>query len=153
MPLAYLTRQYQTAWSLLDYHLASLTTQECLWRPAEAGLHVHLRADGSWGADWPTHEGYDLGPSSIGWLTWHLVFWWSMVIDHSFGEGKLAREGVPWPGSADALREQVGRDRLCALLVCGAWAALRLAPRRCQLGARSSLETDESLAAGSAASG
>lgn len=107
MALAYLRRQYQTAWSLLDHHLATLTTDECLWRPADAGLHVHPTAAG-WQADWPTHEGYDLGPSSIGWLTWHLVFWWSMVIDHSFGDGQLAREDVAWPGSADALRDQVG---------------------------------------------
>lgn len=107
MALAYLHRQHETAWSLLQYHLATLTTDECLWRPADAGLHVHPSSGGNWQADWPTHEGYDLGPSSIGWLTWHLVFWWSMVIDHSFGGGQLAREHVAWPGNADALRERV----------------------------------------------
>src|SRR5690606_41348743 len=65
-----------------------------LWRPAARGLHVHQLPDGRWQAGWPDHEGYDLGPSSIAWLTWHLVFWWSMVLDHSFGEARLSREDV-----------------------------------------------------------
>ena len=96
--------QLETAWMLTRYHLDGLTTEECLWRPADEGLHVHRDADGTWRADWPEHEGYDLGPPSIAWVTWHLGFWWSMVLDHSFGAGTLAREGVTWPGSADAAR-------------------------------------------------
>ena len=42
-------------------------------------------------------------------LTWHLGFWWSMVLDHSFGDGALARENVVWPGHADGVREWLGR--------------------------------------------
>lgn len=101
-----LLRQFDIAWSLTEYHLNGLETEECLWRPATQGLHVLLR-DGSWKADWPAHEGYDLGPSSIAWITWHMLFWWSMVLDHSFGSATLAREDVNWPGSADALRARV----------------------------------------------
>ena len=58
------------AWKLTSYHLEGLTTEECLWRPAREGLHVHQKPDGTWQTDWPTHEGYDLGPPSIEWLTW-----------------------------------------------------------------------------------
>jgi len=104
----YLTRQFETAWGLTRLHLDGLTTEECLWRPAEEGLHVHRLPDGGWRPDWPDHERYDLGPSSIAWLTWHLGFWWSMVLDHSFGEGRLAREEVTWPGTADGVRRWVG---------------------------------------------
>ena len=86
---SYLRRQFKTAWSLTDLHLTGLDTEECLWRPAAQGMHVHRAPDGTWRADWPEHERYDLGPSSIAWLTWHLGFWWSMVLDHSFGAGKL----------------------------------------------------------------
>lgn len=106
-----LLTQFDTAAMLLDYHLETLTTEECLWRPAAAGLHVHQAADGSWGADWPEHEGYDLGPPSIGWLTWHLGFWWSMVLDHSFGEATLTREQVRWPGTAEGVRTEAARLR------------------------------------------
>ena len=101
----YLIRQFETAWKLTSLHLNGLTTEECLWRPARKGLHVFQAPEGRWRADWPDHEGYDLGPPSIAWLTWHLGFWWSMVLDHSFGKGVLSRETVMWPGHAQGVRE------------------------------------------------
>ena len=103
-----LLRQLDTAWRLASYHLDGLTTEECLWRPARAGPHVHRDADGRWRADWPEREDYLLGPPSIAWLTWHVGFWWSMALDHSFGRAALAREDVAWPGSADDVREWLG---------------------------------------------
>ncbi|HEU4429825.1 MAG TPA: DinB family protein, partial [Myxococcota bacterium] len=71
--------------------------------------HVHRAADGMWRADWPEREGYDIGPPSIAWLTWHIGFWWSMAIDHSFGDATLTREQVLWPGDADAVRTSIAR--------------------------------------------
>lgn len=103
-----LVRQFDIAWKLARYHLDGLSTAECLWRPAEIGLHVHRGTDGRWHGDWPEKEGYDIGPPSIAWITWHIEFWWSMVLDHSFGSGALAREGVAWPGDADAVRNRLG---------------------------------------------
>lgn len=102
-----LARQLDIAWMLTEYHLQTLSTEECLWRPAKAGLHIQQDADGRWRADWPEHEGYELGPSSLAWLTWHLGFWWSMVLDHCFGPGTLSREQVFWPGSADDVRASI----------------------------------------------
>ena len=104
----YLLRQFETAWELTQYHLAGLTTEACLWRPARAGLHVVQAPDGRWLAQWPEHEGYDLGPSSLAWLTWHLGFWWSMALDHALGDGTLTREDVTWPGTADEVRAWIG---------------------------------------------
>ncbi|HEX2546425.1 MAG TPA: DinB family protein [Ramlibacter sp.] len=113
-----MARQLEMAWQLTSYHLDTLGTGECLWRPAARGLHVHRQASGAWTADWPEHEGYDLGPSSIGWLTWHLGFWWSMALDHNFGARSLSRERVPWPGDADGVRSWVRglHDRWAVLL-------------------------------------
>lgn len=99
-----LGRQYDMAWKLLSYHLETLTTEECLWRPATAGLHVSHAAGNGWCADWPEHEGYDLGPPSIAWLSWHACYWYAMLNDHTFGSAALAREQVRWPGGADAVR-------------------------------------------------
>ena len=103
-----LAGQLAVAWQLASYHLQDLTTEECLRRPADRGLHVHRRQDGTWGAEWPEHEGYDLGPSSIAWMTWHLGFWWSMALDHNFGSRTLTREDIAWPGDADTVREWIG---------------------------------------------
>ncbi|MEZ4585293.1 MAG: DinB family protein [Gemmatimonadales bacterium] len=107
--LDYLTRQLEIAWRLTAYHLDGLTTEECLWRPAATGPHVHPDGGGGWRADWPEEEGYHLGPPSIGWLTWHVAFWWSMTLEHSFGSARLTREDVRWPGTADAIRGQIER--------------------------------------------
>ncbi|KYF82801.1 hypothetical protein BE11_23250 [Sorangium cellulosum] len=104
----YLVRQLDIAWQLASYHLDTLSTDECLWRPADAGLHVHRTPGGAWRADWPDHEGYDLGPPSIAWVTWHIGFWWSMALDHAFGDGALSRESVTWPGDADGVRAWLG---------------------------------------------
>ena len=105
----YFVRQFETAWKLATLHLDGLTTEECLWRPARHGLHVRRDDGGQWRADWPTHQGYDIGPPSIAWLTWHLGFWWSMVLDHSFGNATLSRTDVAWPGTAVDVREWIGR--------------------------------------------
>lgn len=102
-----LVRQLDIAWALTDYHLATLGTEECLWRPAARGLHVHQR-EGAWVADWPEEEGYEIGPSSIAWITWHMLFWWSSVLDHSFGSATLTRQNVVWPGSAEAVKGRIG---------------------------------------------
>lgn len=102
-----LLRQLDLAWKLAGYHLGGLSTTECLWRPADTGLHVHRGRDDRWYGDWPEREGYDIGPPSIAWITWHLEFWWSMVLDHSFGAGTLARQGIAWPGGADELRNSL----------------------------------------------
>ncbi|HRH19974.1 MAG TPA: DinB family protein [Brevundimonas sp.] len=99
-----LIRQLDTAWALATYHLDGLSDGECLWRPADEGLHIWADGQGGWRPDWPDHEGYDLGPPSIGWTTWHLLYWWSMALDRNFGPGILAREDVRWPGNAEALR-------------------------------------------------
>ena len=114
----FLIRQFDVAWALTTYHLNGLTTEECLWRPAQKGLHVYP-IDGQWRADWPDHEGYDIGPSSIAWTTWHIGFWWSMALDHADGDGSLSVEDVSWPGSADAVRVWIDhlQERWRALLL------------------------------------
>lgn len=99
-----LLRQFDIAWKLAAFHLDGLTTEECLWRPASRGLHVHRADDGRWRADWPEKEAYDIGPPSIAWITWHIGYWWSMVLDHSFGGRTITREEVRWPGDAGGVR-------------------------------------------------
>lgn len=107
--------QFDISWQLLEYHLNGLENEECLWRPASKGLHVVNRS-GIWHADWPDSESYDIGPASIAWLTWHITFWWSMVLDYSFGNGSLSREDIHWPGSIALTRERIN-------LLCYKWKA------------------------------
>ena len=103
-PLSYLSRQREISWRLLELHLRGLTDEEALWKPAPIGLHVHRAHDHRWTADWPAREDYGVGPPSIAWLTWHVGFWWSMVLNHTFGDARLRREDVFWPGSVESTR-------------------------------------------------
>jgi len=98
-----LDRQRSIAWKLLQLHLADLGDAECLWRPTPRGLHV-VESAGVWRADWPESESYTTGPPSIAWLTWHVGFWWSRVLSHSFGDATVGREDVTWPGTASAAK-------------------------------------------------
>lgn len=100
---ALLLRQHETAWRLAAHHLDGLGLEECLWRPSTQGLHVGTPNDGCWRGEWPEHEGYDLGPPSMAWLLWHMVFWWSMVVDHSFGDATLERDSIYCPADPDAV--------------------------------------------------
>lgn len=99
-----LLRQHAIAWSLASYHLEGLSTEECLWRPSTKGLHVSISNEGSWQGEWPEHEGYDLGPPSIAWLLWHMGFWWSMAINHSFEDATLDRNTISCPGTAEEIK-------------------------------------------------
>jgi hypothetical protein len=102
-----LLRQLDIGWRLAGHHLTGLTVEACLWRPASRGLPVHPTAACGWRADWPESEGYELGPSSLAWLSWHMVFWWSMTLDHTFGDGSLAREDIAWAPDPAALRSRL----------------------------------------------
>ncbi|ABR48061.1 conserved hypothetical protein [Alkaliphilus metalliredigens QYMF] len=98
--------QLDISWQMLQIHLKGLGDEECLWRPSSKGLHV-VNELGIWKADWPDSEDYDIGPSSIAWITWHIIFWWSMVFDYSFGNGTLTREDIHWPGDMIVVREKI----------------------------------------------
>jgi len=100
---ALLLRQHATAWKLAAYHLEGLSLEECLWRPSAKGLHVSMSDDGRWRGEWPEHEGYDLGPPSMAWLLWHMVYWWSMVVDHSFGDATVQCDSLDCPSDPDSI--------------------------------------------------
>lgn len=96
--------QLDTAWKLASYHLEGLTLEDCLWRPAERGPQVRRTEEGAFIADWPPDESYSAGPPNIAWISWHMLFWWSMAFDRNFGHAPHEREDVGWPGDAEGLR-------------------------------------------------
>lgn len=42
---------------------------------------------------------------TIGWLTWHIGWWWSVSIDHARGQVPRERTDVVWPGGGSAAIE------------------------------------------------
>lgn len=105
--LAVLRHQAHVAWTLCEYHLDGLGDAECRWEPAEGAWTVRATRSGVWHADWVEPEPDPVPATTIGWLTWHLGFWMSMVYDHAFAERRLTRQDITWPGSADATVEWI----------------------------------------------
>jgi hypothetical protein len=114
--LAVLRHQLTIAWSLTELVLAGLTDDECHWLPSPDAWTVRRRPDGRWHADWADPEPDPPPATTVGWLTWHLDMWWSMVHDHSFGAGTLRPAQVRWAGDAAGA---VARVRRCH----GRWSA------------------------------
>ena len=102
-----LLNQFHDVWQLMTYHLKTLTVEECLWRPGREGPHIFQDESGNWRGDLPKREDYDIGPPSIGWVTWHVIFWWSMVLNHSFGDQTLQLKDITSPDGVDALRTRI----------------------------------------------
>lgn len=98
--LAILRRQLGLTWSLGDLLLTGLSDDECLWEPVPGCWTVKPNSQGIWLPDWEDPEPEPAPVCNIGWISWHIGWWWSMVHDYSFGAGTLQRQNCLWPGTA-----------------------------------------------------
>lgn len=101
-----LTKQLEISWQLLSYHLNGLTIEECLWQPADNGIYLTKDENGEWIGGFPETEGYDVGPTNIAWITWHIEFWWSMTLDHSFGNATLTVNDIQWQDCVEHIKSR-----------------------------------------------
>jgi DinB superfamily len=95
--------QFDLAWALADLHVSALVDDDFLWEPAPLCWTVRPDADGVWRPDWADYEPDPLPVPTIGWLTWHIDWWWSVTIDHLTGATPRDRRDVTWPGSGSAV--------------------------------------------------
>ena len=98
--------QLDMCWQLYLYHTANLEEDEALWAFNSKNLQVR-KQDNGWTVDWPEKESYDMGPSSIGWIMWHMIYWWTTALDYNFGNGILQREDILWPGSVKETKAKI----------------------------------------------
>ncbi|MCK2238842.1 MULTISPECIES: DinB family protein [unclassified Crossiella] len=97
-----LLKQLDIAWSLFEHHLTDLDDAACLWEPAPSSWSVRPDQTGTWHADWAEPEPSPAPPTTIGWLTWHIGFWWTTTHGHVFANGAPPREQITWPGTAES---------------------------------------------------
>lgn len=76
-----------------------------LWEPAAHCWTVRRAADGSWVPDWAETEPDPVPVPTIGWLSWHIGWWWSVTLDHAEGREPRERTEVGWPGDGKAAIE------------------------------------------------
>ena len=101
-----LRTQFTTTWSLLQLHLDTLSDEDCHWSPAppEHTWSVSRNEQGRWAPDWVDTEPDPLPVATIGWLTWHIGWWWSTAIAHVTDQPVPDRDTLDWPGSAEGVR-------------------------------------------------
>jgi hypothetical protein len=99
--------QFGLTWRLAQVHLPTLTDEACLWEPTPHSWTVRHSTDGNWRADWADSEPDPVPTATIGWFTWHILWWWSGLIAAMRNEAPPPHQVVYWPGNADAVRRQL----------------------------------------------
>ncbi|PSK98946.1 DinB family protein [Murinocardiopsis flavida] len=90
--------QFDLTWSLFEYHLERVDPGDFLWEPAPVCWTVRRGDDGVWRPDWAEPEPDPVPVPTIGWVSWHIGWWWGVTIDHGQGRAPRERESVTWPG-------------------------------------------------------
>jgi hypothetical protein len=90
--------QFELTWSLFEYHLERLDADDFLWEPAALCWTVHRADDGTWVPDWADSEPDPVPVPTIGWLSWHIGWWWGVAADHAQGRAPRERGDIAWPG-------------------------------------------------------
>ncbi|UCM86467.1 DinB family protein [Streptomyces marincola] len=97
-----LAHQLDIIWALFEYHVRELDDAACLWEPSPNSWTVRQDLSGRWVADWRVPEPDPVPTPTVGWLTWHIGYWWTTTAGHCFGAGAPEREAIAWPGGAQA---------------------------------------------------
>ncbi|MEW2016281.1 DinB family protein [Rhodococcus sp. NPDC076796] len=93
--------QFDLTWSLFELHLDQLTFELLVWEPVPVNWNVRQDADRRWVPDWEDEELDPIPVPTIGWITWHIGWWWTSAIDQAHGLRPRDRTDVVWPGSLD----------------------------------------------------
>ncbi|WP_326562776.1 DinB family protein [Micromonospora sp. NBC_01796] len=93
--------QFDLTWSLFEYHLERLEPADFLWEPAAHCWTVRPTIDGGWVPDWADSVPDPIPVPTIGWLTWHIGWWWTTAIGHARGDTPPDRAAIHWPGAGE----------------------------------------------------
>ena len=73
------------------------------WEPSTNVVAARNGPNG-WVADWPDEDHPPIPETTVGWLLWHIEFWWGNAIRAVRGELVQTPDQVRWSGSPDALQ-------------------------------------------------
>ncbi|OEV03181.1 DinB family protein [Streptomyces oceani] len=100
-PCALSRWQFEFTWSLFEYHLERLSPEDFLWEPAALCWTMRPEEAGRWLPDWAETEPDPVPVPTIGWVSWHIGWWWSVTLDHARGRAPRERTAVTWPGPGE----------------------------------------------------
>ncbi|MBE1491079.1 DinB family protein [Plantactinospora soyae] len=94
--------QFDLTWALFEYHLERLKPEHLRWEPAASCWTMRLDNAGNWVPDWADTEPDPIPAPTIGWITWHIGWWWRVATDHLAGRTPPERTEIGWPGDNEA---------------------------------------------------
>lgn len=97
------TRQFDIAWALTDLHLSALTEDDFLWQPTDVAWTMHREPSGRWRPDWAGEEPDPVPVPTIGWISWHILFWWTAALAALADRPVPAPTEIAWPGPTDTV--------------------------------------------------
>lgn len=98
-----LQRQLGIMWRFAQEFVIDHVDEElALWEPSGHVCTVHPTAAG-WVADWPDEETRPIANPTIGWLLWHIEWWWGDTIARVRGREPLAATGHRWSGGTGGI--------------------------------------------------
>ena len=99
-----LLRQLDIPWTLFsEYYLPAVTDDIAAWRPSANAVGLVIR-DGTAYPEWPDETTEPIPDTTVGWLLWHIEWWWSNAIHGARGAGSTKPQAFGWSGSAEASR-------------------------------------------------
>lgn len=72
-----LREQLAIVWRFAErFVMPRIDLDVCLWEPGTNVCTVR-EVEGSWRADWPDEDKSPLAEPTVGWLLWHIEWWWT----------------------------------------------------------------------------
>ena len=113
-----LLQQLEIPWALASgYYLPGLTDEIAHWRPSANTVGLVAR-EGSFYPEWPDEEQEPISDTTVGWLLWHMEWWWSGAVEGTRGGRSPGPGEFAWSGSAGASRARLTglHDKWVAIL-------------------------------------
>lgn len=86
-----------------DFIIGRVDERAALWEPSKNVCTVHRTAEG-WRSDWP-QEVPPIPDVTIGWLLWHIEWWWSDAIQRVRERTPLDPMSHQWSGGTERLSD------------------------------------------------
>ena len=99
-----LQRQLAIEWSFAaDLIIGQIDEEAALWSPAGVKRYtVHSTSEG-WSADWPDEENDPPMTATMGWILWHIEWWWTDTLSRVNGDGRIEPLEHKWSGGTDEI--------------------------------------------------
>lgn len=99
-----LQRQLEVEWSFAqDLVLKRFDEELAVWKPTTGNVVTVHQTSKGWRADWPDEQLVPIPSPTIGWLMWHIEWWWVATISCIQGNGDISPDEHLWTGSTEQL--------------------------------------------------